>query len=591
MKTSKKLFATIISSVMILSMAQPTIAATVNYGAELTDMPTKSYVQTFTDVPKSYWAFSYIGEMVDRGVLNGYPDGKFYPDNNVSRAEFAKIMTVAAGLSVDDSYDGDYVDVLNDPDNSWAAPYIQVAKYYLSGYVSNGLKYYRPENNALREDIAVALVKLKGYSTTGYDLSMIKTMFSDWQSISTSAQPYVATAVEKGLISGYDDGTFKGQQGITRAEAATLLWRAYQYGDDNKVYEPEVIEPPVTTPTQPVETEKPIVKEDVKKEDTKPVYKNDDDNDDELDDDDYDYEEDNNAIDEEQEPESEKDYGWELTTVKSGIDGILWGQTVPNGFSYVESIEDNKIYEVNDSGKVTVIFDASKMKYLGNDEDTKSKYFKSHSQILSYGYNIYDNCYYAAIIQKPEGAGSAYSLRYYLYNITNDEIVYIINNDTIAGAYPYDGDFGITDDELYALRRHGTSISPYLHFYKNGDYRLTWRNNDWIISSYGTLISHDDWDGTSYYIYNNDFYPCPDSRSYIIGLNSYYYAKSNYEIWSYNYNEEDNFLLSIDDIDNVEERRFNITDIVSNGAITDDESKIYFYDHGYGTIRKIERKK
>ena len=45
---------------------------------------------------------------------------------------------------------------------------------------------------------------------------------------------YVAIAVEKGLITGFEDGTFRGQATLTRAEAATLLWRAFQFGSDNK---------------------------------------------------------------------------------------------------------------------------------------------------------------------------------------------------------------------------------------------------------------------------------------------------------------------------------------------------------------------
>ena len=66
---------------------------------------------------------------------------------------------------------------------------------------------------ALREDIAVALVKLKGYDTAGYDESVLTTMFSDAYSISAAARPYAATAVQRGLVSGYEDDTLRGQQG------------------------------------------------------------------------------------------------------------------------------------------------------------------------------------------------------------------------------------------------------------------------------------------------------------------------------------------------------------------------------------------
>ena len=69
-----------------------------DYGEELANAPDKVYRQIFTDVPKDHWAFSYISEMSERGVLSGYPDGKFYPESQVTRAEFAKIMTTAAGL-------------------------------------------------------------------------------------------------------------------------------------------------------------------------------------------------------------------------------------------------------------------------------------------------------------------------------------------------------------------------------------------------------------------------------------------------------------------------------------------------------------
>jgi hypothetical protein len=90
------------------------------------------------------------------------------------------------------------------------------------------------------------LVKIKGYENENYDLSMLTTMFTDSNSISDSAKKYVAIALNKGLISGYEDSTFRGQSTITRAEAACLLWRAYQYGNGgNKTYEKEIID---TTP-------------------------------------------------------------------------------------------------------------------------------------------------------------------------------------------------------------------------------------------------------------------------------------------------------------------------------------------------------
>ena len=226
----KKLISAILSITFLLNIS--IFANVIDYGEELENQPNQNYSCNFKDVKKSYWAYDYICEMSNRGVLSGYPNGYFYPDNYVTRGEFAKIITVASNNNIRNTEISSFYDVSVD---DWYSPYIEASKYYLTGFNENDKMMYYPNSNALREDIAVALVKLKGYDTTGFDLSILKAMFTDWQSISSDAQKYVAVAVEKGLISGYDDNTFRGQSPITRAEAATLLWRAYQYGNGNKV--------------------------------------------------------------------------------------------------------------------------------------------------------------------------------------------------------------------------------------------------------------------------------------------------------------------------------------------------------------------
>lgn len=216
---------------MALSSAIPCFA--VEYGQELSNAPVKEYQVSFSDVGKNHWAFQYIGEMVDRKALSGYPDGEYKPDGLVTRGEFAKIMVKAADIEVDVNNTGT---VFADMKKHWARPFVNASSNYMTGYVdSNGNNNFRPNSQALREDIAVALVKLKGYDTSLADLSLLDTMFADSESISKQVKPYVAVAVEKGLISGYQDKTFRGQNSITRAEAAALLWRAFQYGNANKV--------------------------------------------------------------------------------------------------------------------------------------------------------------------------------------------------------------------------------------------------------------------------------------------------------------------------------------------------------------------
>jgi len=240
-------------AILILISLTVNVFAAPSYGQEL-NPTTKTYEVKFNDVPKTHWAFNYISEMVEKKAFSGYPDGLFRPDSIISRAEFAKIMVNAAGLKVDSNVS---TSGFIDADDHWSKAFVAAAKPYLTGYINTDRqKVYLPDENALREDIAVAMVRLKGYDIKLADLSIIEKMFTDYDTMSNEVKPYIAIAVEKGLMSGYPDSTFKPQDSITRAEAATLLWRAFQYGNLNKITDttkeiptPSATSTPVTTPT------------------------------------------------------------------------------------------------------------------------------------------------------------------------------------------------------------------------------------------------------------------------------------------------------------------------------------------------------
>ena len=76
------------------------------------------------------------------------------------------------------------------------------------------------------------------------------------------------------------------------------------------------------------------------------------------------------------------------------------------------------------------------------------------------------------------------------------------------------------------------------------------------------------------------------------GYNKFYRMTSDLsEITTLDINGDAGFLLAFDDIDNEEGRSFDLNQVIQYGAITDDESKLYFYDNAYGSIRVIERNK
>lgn len=229
----KRISSLIITAVLMFSMIGTASAALPEYGEEWQNAPDKTPSVSFTDLPTTHWAYNYIAEMVNRKVISGYPDGKFRPNNTITRAEFAKIMITASGITAKKVNYSSFSDI---PATNWASPFVESVKDYMTGYrTANGQYIFNPSAPATREDVAVALVKLKGYDANRLpDQSTIEAMFKDYAGISESAKSYVALAVENRLVSGFQDETFRPQATITRAEATVMLWRAYQYGNDNK---------------------------------------------------------------------------------------------------------------------------------------------------------------------------------------------------------------------------------------------------------------------------------------------------------------------------------------------------------------------
>ena len=143
-----------------------------------------------------HWAYNVINRMTEKGILNGYPDGTFKPDQHITRAEISKIMVLTLGLSGKSGTN--FIDV----DSSfWGYDFINVSSKYLSGYYVGGAYSFFPNDSAVREDVAVAMVRAMKLDTKEYDLSILD-RFSDRGDISNDATKYIAIAVENSLMRG-----------------------------------------------------------------------------------------------------------------------------------------------------------------------------------------------------------------------------------------------------------------------------------------------------------------------------------------------------------------------------------------------------
>jgi len=221
MKSGKKsIISMVISLLIVLSSGTAAFAESTRQ--------TASNVNTvaFTDVPSDHWAKTQIDEFTQQGIVNGCGDGTFRPNSGVTREEFSKVLVKTFNQPLEMPDTPTFSDVAS---NHWSFPYIETSKGFLTGYTNpfGGLPAFHPTEYATREDIAVALVRMMGFTEDdASDKSSAKWKFKDGSSISPSLLPYVSIAYEKGLINGYPDGNFGPQQGITRAETVALLSRA-----------------------------------------------------------------------------------------------------------------------------------------------------------------------------------------------------------------------------------------------------------------------------------------------------------------------------------------------------------------------------
>ena len=180
----------------------------------------------FIDVPANHWAREQIEYFAREGIVDGYTDGSFKPEAGVTREEFCKLLVSTFKQPLETPPTPTFADV---DENRWSYPYVEICRDFLTGYVNpfGGLPTFHPAEYATREDIAVALVRMMGYTDNDAgDKEYALWKFTDGRSISPNILAYVSIACEKGLISGYPDGSFGPTRGITRAETVALLNRA-----------------------------------------------------------------------------------------------------------------------------------------------------------------------------------------------------------------------------------------------------------------------------------------------------------------------------------------------------------------------------
>lgn len=214
----KKIVSTLAASAVAVSSAVTAFAA-----------------DTFTDVKKTGdygWAYEYVENMAEKGLITGFEDGSFRPGNSVTRRDafalFARIMgsNNEANAEIAALASEKYADVLEKYDLSYAEGDVAfmmsrgvLAESELDTYFAGTKK-----TEAMpRYEAAVLITKAMLAEEEATSEVLIDMDYTDVGSIPKSARQYVYYVSQKGIMSGMGNGEFSPNTSVRRSEIAVMM--------------------------------------------------------------------------------------------------------------------------------------------------------------------------------------------------------------------------------------------------------------------------------------------------------------------------------------------------------------------------------
>ena len=190
-------------------------------------IPASAVTTTFTDVPSSYWGYSYITEAASKGLVSGIGNQQYGPEQTLTQTQF---VTMVCNMFYSTA-------VANQGTSSqWWLPYMNVARG--AGLLTNttiaqqysaasGWNASVDRTTITRYDMAQILANVATAQSweapDSLTLMYARLLIKDWDSIPTQYRNAVASSYARGFLSGDDQGNFNGEASTKRAEAAVVL--------------------------------------------------------------------------------------------------------------------------------------------------------------------------------------------------------------------------------------------------------------------------------------------------------------------------------------------------------------------------------
>lgn len=210
----------ILSMVLVLSLC---LGSTKVYGEGM-----------FTDVDKKHWAYDYVEKMVNIGLMDGYEDGTFRPNEKVNKADALVYVTRIMNIPKDEvdnmrtKYDV-FLNKYNLTEERKNGLAIALSKGLVTEeFVTNNLFDNGKLNDAIKVEVCVYIVRAMGMEEEAKEKAGIFT-FKDADSIPKKSRPYIRFLIDKKVLDERGDGQskFNPNQPITRGVLAKMLSLSY----------------------------------------------------------------------------------------------------------------------------------------------------------------------------------------------------------------------------------------------------------------------------------------------------------------------------------------------------------------------------
>ncbi len=176
-----------------------------------------TYDTNFSDLGDAAWAESSVKYLASKGIISGKGDGRFYPNDTVTREEFVKIIVEAFKI-----YSNTATVEFEDVDSGrWSYGYI--ASAYRAGIIAgNSDTTFNPAGEMTRQDMAVIMYRVA--NLVGLGLNSADVTFADGADIADYAKEAVGALCSAGIINGTGDNCFSPLETVTRAQAAKIAY-------------------------------------------------------------------------------------------------------------------------------------------------------------------------------------------------------------------------------------------------------------------------------------------------------------------------------------------------------------------------------